>query len=136
MNPAFSRPPAIACAERCPKPLLPSFRALAVAGFSANAPFLAFWLLLDRSWLAISQAGGYLLALVVYGLLSAFVRKKLPTSLVPLMVGKFLVVGAVTVFLLCVLHVAVLWLLGGFLITQAGVTSRVMNHLKMTKVTD
>jgi len=135
MSAVLPSPPA-ARAEAHRKADLPSFRALAVAGFSANAPFLAFWLLLDRSWLATSQAGGYLLALVVYGLLFAFVRKKLPTSLVPLLAGKFLIVGAATVLLLCVLHVAVLWLLAGFLITQVGVTSCVMRHLKMTKVTD
>ena len=126
--------------------VLPSFRALVVAGFSANAPFLAFAFLSGKVWLGVSLLGGYGLGLIVYGLLYLTVTggplpakplgRRLPANFALFLAGKFLVFGATLFLLLCVLKAGAIPMLVGLLITQAGVTAAVMKHLKMTKVTD
>ncbi len=128
------------------KAVLPSFFALAVAGFSANAPFVAVALLMGRAWLGVSLLGGYGLGLVIYGLLYLTVTgdalpskprgRRLPANFALFLAGKFLVFGTTLFLLLCVLKVAAIPMLVALLITQAGVTAAVMKHLKMTKVTD
>ena len=128
------------------KSALPLFHALALAGFSANALFIAISLLIGWTHLAASLLGGYVLALVVYGLLYLVVTqgfsgprspgKRLPLGFALLMIIKSFVIGAVMFVLLWVLHLAAVWLLVGFLIAQAGVTAAVMKHMKNTKVTD
>lgn len=134
------------------KAVLPAFSSMAFAGLGANLPLLAFWLLENQSWLAASLLSGYVLSLIVYGFLymslahgfsftkKLFVKDAPNKSKLPplglLMVSKFIVVGLSVVFLLRVVHVASVWMLVGFLITQIGVTASVMRHLKNTKVTD
>ncbi len=126
---------------------LPPFRALASAGFMANAPLLALAFLLGRTWLGLSLIGGYALGMLIYGFLygiigrglSAAVRpgeKRLPANFGLLMAGKLVVFGGATALLLCVLHVAALPMLAGLLLTQIGVTASVMRFLKNNKVTD
>ena len=126
--------------------VLPPFGFLALAGFSANAPFAAFGFLVGRPWPAVSLLSGYVLGLVLYGILYATVTRgftvskvsgrRMPAGFALLMIGKFLAVGVVLFILLCVFNVAAVWLLVGFLVTQAGVTAAVMKCLKNTKVTD
>ena len=129
------------------KALLPAFRALALSGFSASAPFLALLLLLGRVWMGVSLLSGYALGMLIYGVLYQVVThgfsaasskkaKKLPANFGLLMFGKLFIFGGAVAFLLCVLHVAALWMLAGLFVTQIGVTAAVMRHLKENKVTN
>ena len=127
--------------------VLPKFRALALAGFSANAPILAFLLLFGRTWMGFSLLSGYALGMMVYAFLYRIVnrgfsvtapaqKKSLPANFGLLMIGKLAVVGAAVAVLMCLLHVAALWMLAGLFVTQIGVTAAVMRYLSDTKVTD
>ena len=127
---------------------LPAFRSLALAGFMANSLLLALLLLLGRAWMGVSLLSGYALAMLVYGFLYRIVNrgfspasisvrsygKSLPANFGLLMVGKLVVVGTAVAVLLCVLHVAALWMLAGLLISQFGVTAAVMRFLKTTSI--
>ncbi len=142
---------------RTPKPAaLPAFRTMALAGFAANAPLIAICLLLIRVRMAGSLFGGYVLAMLVYGVLFLIVtrgfsasavgrrsgtaaktgRPKMPGGFALLMIGKFALSGIAVYVLLCVLNLAAVFLLAGFLITQIGVTAAIMKYLNSTKVTD
>ena len=148
MSSVLLKTPPAAVAKTPVRAVLPSFRALAVAGLSANAPIIAVLLMIGRTWMGVSLLGGYVLALIVYGVLYVTVTqgeaspatakgsKRLPRSFVLLMVGKFFIIGAAMYVLLCVFHLAAFWILGGFLISQIGVTASIMKHLNATKVTD
>ena len=125
------------------KASLPAFRALASAGFMANAPLLALVMLRGWTWAGASLFSGYMLGLLIYGFLYGMVnvgfmasaktvgtKKPLPANFGLLMVGKLALFGGAVALLLCVFHVAALWMLGGLLLTQIGVTASVMRWLK------
>ena len=127
--------------------LLPEFRALALFGFSASAPFLAVLLLLGRAWMGVSFFSGYALGMLIYGFLYGVVnqsfavprsavrtKRLLPANFGLLMIGKLLVFGGAVAVLLCVLHIAALWMLAGLFVTQIGVTAAVMRYLRDNKV--
>lgn len=143
--------------DRPSKPAaLPAFRTMALAGFAANAPLIALCLLLIRVQMAGSLLGGYILAMLVYGVLFLIVtrgfspsavgrrtgtaaksgRPKMPGGFTLLMIGKFALSGIGVYVLLIVLNLAAVFLLAGFLITQIGVTAAIMKYLNSTKVTD
>lgn len=98
--------------------------------------------------MGLSLLGGYALSLIVYGVLyltvtqgetrstAASGSKRLPRSFVLLMVGKFFIIGISLYVLLCIFRLAAFWILGGFFVSQIGVTVSVMKHLNATKVTD
>ena len=133
----------------CPKKaFLPAFRALASAGFMANAPVLALILLRGWTWAGASLFSGYVLGLLIYGFLygmvnlrfsvsarSARTKKPLPASFGLLLIGKTIIFGGAVAVLLCAFHVAALWMLGGLLLTQIGVTASVMRWLTDNKRT-
>ena len=141
--------------QRQPKPAaLPAWRVMALAGFTANALPIAFCLLLGRLQMAGSLFGGYVLGMIVYGVLYLIVtrgfsppiartgprvrkgRQRMPGGFALLMIGKFAISGAAVYILLSVLNLAAVFLLAGFLLTQIGVTSAIMKYLNSTKVTD
>ena len=134
--------------SRPKKAFLPAFRSLASAGFMANAPLLALVLLRGWTWAGASLFSGYALGLLIYGFLYGMVntsftasaktagtKKPLPASFGLLMIGKLAIFGGAVALLLCVFHAAALWMLGGLLLTQFGVTASVMRWLKENKGT-
>ena len=52
-----------------------------------------------------------------------------------LLIGKTVIFGGAVAVLLCAFHVAALWMLGGLLLTQIGVTASVMRWLTDNKRT-
>lgn len=135
-------------APRSTKAFLPAFTALSAAGFAANAPLLAVLLLRGYAWMGLSLFSGYALGMLIYGFLYGVVnhgfalptkaeRRKRPLPAFGLLlVGKLLVFGGAVAFLLCVLHVAALWMLAGVLLTQIGVTAHIMRWLTNNKGTE
>lgn len=130
-------------ASRPKKAFLPAFRALASAGFMVNAPLLALVLLRGWTWAGASLFSGYALGLLIYGFLYGMVnasftvsaktsgtKKPLPASFGLIMIGKMALFGGAVALLLCVFHVAALWMLGGLFLTQIGVTANVMRWLR------
>lgn len=131
------------------KAFLPAFRALAAAGFTANAPFLAVLLLRGYAWIGVSLVSGYLLGMLIYGCLygvvnqrfavpapSGRIKRRLPANFGLLMIGKLIVFGGAVGILLGVVHVAALWMLAGLLLTQISVTANVMRWLTNNKGTE
>ncbi len=134
---------------RSRKAFLPAFTALAAAGFTANALLLAVLLLRGHAWMGVSLFSGYALGMLIYGFLygvvnqafavpapSAKTKRRLPANFGLLMIGKLLVFGGAVAVLLCVVHVAALWMLAGLFLTQIGVTANIMRWLTDNKGTE
>ncbi len=130
------------------KALLPAFTALSAAGFAANAPLLAVLLLRGYAWMGVSLFSGYALGMLIYGFLYGVVNqdfaasrkavraRRLPANFGLLLIGKMLVFGGAVAILLCVVHVAALWMLAGVFLTQVGVTANIMRWLTANKGTE
>lgn len=131
------------------KAFLPAFAALSAAGFAAIAPFLAVLLLGGYAWMGASLFSGYLLGMLIYGFLygvvnqsfaasskAARAKRPLPANFGLLMIGKLFVFGGAVAVLLCVVHVAALWMLAGLFLTQIGVTANIMRWLTANKGTE
>lgn len=136
-------------APRSRKAFLPAFTALSAAGFAANAPLLAVLLLRNSAWMGVSVFSGYALGMLIYGFLYGVVnqdfiasrksvraKRPLPANFGLLLIGKIVVFGGAVAVLLCVVHVAALWMLAGLFLTQIGVTANIMRWLTANKGTE
>lgn len=131
---------------------MPSLKALATAAFYANAPFLAYFLLTKDLHTALSIAGGYLVGMVLNGILYFIVnqgpslvghgytnpspQQKFGQSggFMGLTAGKFLITGGLMFVLIVLLKLNVYLIAGGFLLTQTAVALTVLKGLRRTQL--
>ncbi len=129
------------------RPALPAFGRLAAVAAAANAPLLAALLLTGHALNGLSALAGLGVGLVVYGSLHLFVGRGLDpfvaglrgraspktggaTALFALLLPlKYLAIGGLLFVLVRAGHLSVLWLVVGFVITQAAVTLAAVAHL-------
>lgn len=119
-----------------------------------NAVPIALFLTMRHVWPALGIFGGFVLGLAMGGLLYGFVNYGVslfvPSSVgqgqaqsagqvggfAALMVGKFLIIGALLFVLVVLLKLSILWMVAGFLLTQTTMIGMTVSRLAKTKVTD
>jgi len=143
-----------AVARNANQHVMPPFGAMMKAAAGVNAVPIALFLTAKHLWPALGILGGFVLGLAMGGLLYGFVNYGVslfvPSSasqgqaqsagqvggFAALMVGKFLVIGALLFVLVVLLKLSILWMVAGFLLTQATMIGMTVSRLAKTKVTD
>ena len=133
---------------------MPTLRSLISVAATANAPLIAWFLLLAQVRPAIGLLSGLALGIVVHSILYMIVtaatklfggspanptghqKQGQTAGFAGLMVGKFVIIVALFYTCVSILHVNLFWLMAGFLITQAAMTGATVLRLARTKVTD
>ena len=125
---------------------LPALRPLVVTAFAANAPVLAWLLLVGRLGIALSVLAGLAIGLAVYGSLHLFISRGLEPFFasirgqakpadgikglfVALLPVKYLVLGGLMFLLIRGGHLSIAWFSIGFLITQRSITTATVLHI-------
>lgn len=129
--------------------LLPSFRRLLSVAGMVNLPVLAVLLLMGHLKLAYSEAAGFVVSVLVCGLLYLLVGRGMayyvgslggrgsaaPTAaataqMAGLLLAKFLVLGLAAYAVISLHGISLPAVLGGFLITHAAIVITATRHLK------
>lgn len=146
-------PPA-AAGKHLNQQVMPPLVAMIKLAAIVNAVPIALFLISKHVWPALGIFGGFVLGLAMGGLLYGFVNYGVslfvPSSVgqgqaqsagqvggfAALMVGKFLVIGALLFVLVVLLKLSILWMVAGFLLTQLTMVGMTVSRLAKTKVTD
>ncbi len=131
---------------------LPPFITLGAISLAANMPAVGLYLFGNKLGIALSILAGYLIGMVVYGFLYAFVTKGLDLfikgmrgsaspdirgpigSFVVLLVVKFIALGALVFGIVRFGHVNILALAFGAVVTQIAMTCSVVVHMERNKL--
>lgn len=134
--------------------VMPPFGAMIKLAAIVNAVPIALFLTAKHVWPALGILSGFVLGLAMGGLLYGFINYGLslfvPSSVsqgqaqsagqiggfAALMVGKFLLIGALLFVVVVVLKLSILWMVTGFLLTQTTMIWMTVSRLAKTKVTD
>lgn len=146
--------PTLSKARSTNQQVMPPFSAMVKAAAAVNAVPIALFLTGKHFWPALGIFGGFVLGLAMGGLLYGFVNYGVslfvPSSpaqgqaqsagqvggFAALMVGKFLIIGALLFILIVLLKLSILWMVAGFLLTQTTMIGMTVSRLAKTKVTD